>query len=79
MTEPSHRHRHRHRLVNHGASLAARPTLRCPWRARIYVGGKHLSLGYYATREEAKRAHADAVKERLGEQFLKAEGRRENP
>jgi hypothetical protein len=71
MTEP----RHCHRLVNHGASLAARPTLRCPWRARIYIGGKDRHLGYFATREEAKAAHAAAVKAHLGERYLKSEAR----
>ena len=64
-------HRHRHRLVNHGASLASRPTLLRRWRARIYIGGKDVHLGYFATREEAKAAHAEAVRERLGERYLK--------
>jgi hypothetical protein len=59
----------RSRLVN-GASLAGWSKSK-PWRARIYIAGRHISLGYYATREEAKAAHAEAVRERLGERYLK--------
>jgi hypothetical protein len=65
----------RSRLPIHGASLASLPTLRRPWRARIYVRGKQLHLGYYETPELAREAYADAVKERLGETYLKAEAR----
>jgi hypothetical protein len=68
---PVTEHRHRHRLVSHGASLASWTRLCRPWRARIYIAGRHISLGYYATREEAKAAHAEAVRERLGERYLK--------
>jgi hypothetical protein len=60
----------RPRLADHGASLA-RWTMHRPWRARVYVGGKDLHLGYFATREEAKAAHAAAVKAYLGEKFLR--------
>jgi hypothetical protein len=62
----------RSRLPIHGASLAPWAK-RKPWRARVYLGGKHLSLGYYATQEEARAAHAAAVKRHLGETFLKGE------
>jgi hypothetical protein len=59
------------RRAGQGASLV--PDVMCrPWRGRIYVGGKAIHLGYFATAEEARAAHAAAVKERLGEQFLKA-------
>jgi hypothetical protein len=49
------------RLPIHGASLADWSKSK-PWRARIYVGGKERSLGYFATREEAHQAHADAAR-----------------
>jgi hypothetical protein len=45
----------RHRLPIHGASLAVRNKRR-PWRARIYVNGKHVSLGYFVSPEEAQAA-----------------------
>ena len=64
--------RHRHRLPTHGASLATWAKTR-PWRARIYFGGKERSLGYFATKEEAREAHADAARH-LGLR-LKAEDR----
>jgi hypothetical protein len=60
----------RHRLPSQGASLAAWSKKR-PWRARVYLAGKERSLGYFATREEARAAHAAAVKQHLGETFLK--------
>jgi hypothetical protein len=63
----------RPRLPTHGASLAAWAKRR-PWRARVYLGGKHLSLGYFATREEARAAHAAAVKAHLGERYLRGHG-----
>jgi hypothetical protein len=63
----------RPRSALHGGSLA--PWVKCrPWRARIYVNGKHLSLGYYITAEEARAAHAAAVRAHLGQAYLKAEG-----
>jgi hypothetical protein len=61
----------RPRLADHGASLASWAKKR-PWRARIYVAGRHVSLGYFATQEEARAAHADAVRRHLGEEFLEA-------
>ena len=51
----------RPRLPDRGASLSSWAKRR-PWRARIYVGGKHLSLGYYATQTEARAAHKAAAK-----------------
>jgi hypothetical protein len=60
----------RSRLPIHGASLAVWAKRR-PWRARVYLGGKDLHLGYFATREEARAAHTAAVKAHLGETFLK--------
>jgi hypothetical protein len=60
----------RPRSALHGGSLAPWARRR-PWRARIYVNGKHLSLGYYIPAEEARAAHAEAVRVRLGERFLK--------
>jgi hypothetical protein len=60
----------RPRLPVHGASLASW-CKRKPWRARVYLGGKHVSLGYYATREAAQAAHANAVRAHLGEQYLR--------
>jgi hypothetical protein len=60
----------RPRLPIHGASLASW-CKRKPWRARVYLGGRQRSLGYFSTREEARAAHTAAVKAHLGEQFLK--------
>jgi hypothetical protein len=60
----------RPRQPDRGASFVPGALPR-PWRARVYLGGRHISLGYYATREEARAAHAIAVKQHLGEQFLK--------
>jgi hypothetical protein len=54
----------------HGASLAAWSKRR-PWRARVYIAGEERSLGYFATKEEARAAHAEAVKRHLGEAYLK--------
>lgn len=34
----------------------------CPWRARIQVHGKTVWLGYYATAEQAARAHDNAAR-----------------
>jgi hypothetical protein len=62
------------RLTAHGASLAVCTALRRPWRALIYLNGKDRHLGYFATKHEALAAHADAVREHLGEQYL--EGRK---
>jgi hypothetical protein len=63
----------RPRLADRGASLAPWVKGR-PWRARIYIAGKDTHLGYFASSGEACAAHADAVKEHLGEQFLKSRG-----
>lgn len=37
------------------------------WRARIGVSGKHVTIGYYATKEEARVAYADANRKYFGE------------
>ena len=58
------------RLTAHGASLAANTALRKPWRSWLYLNGKDLHLGYYASKAEALEAHADAVREHLGEEYL---------
>ena len=63
---------HRPRLSIHGASLATWAKTR-PWRARIYYAGRERSLGYFATKEEARAAHADAARH-LGIK-LKSEGK----
>jgi hypothetical protein len=63
----------RPRLPDSGASLAVWSKRR-PWRARIYFDGKERSLGYFATREEARAAHAQAVRAHLGEVYLKGHG-----
>ena len=57
--------------MRHGASHATWAKRR-PWRVRIYIAGRHVSLGYYTTQEEAREAHAAAVKHHLGEAYLKA-------
>jgi hypothetical protein len=58
------------RCAGQGASLAACTALRRPWRALIYLDGRDRHLGYFATKHEALAAHADAVRENLGESFL---------
>jgi hypothetical protein len=57
------------RLTTHGASLA-HGTKRKRWRARAYIGGRDVHLGYFASQEEARAAHAAAVKAHLGEKYL---------
>jgi hypothetical protein len=64
----------RPRLATSGDSLAVWAKRR-PWRARIYLAGKERSLGYFASPEEARAAHAKAVQEHLGEAYLKAKAR----
>ena len=66
--------RHRRR-AEHGASQAAwagRPEWQA-WRARIWLAGRNVHLGYFASEEEAQAAHARAVKAYLGEAYLKLE------
>jgi hypothetical protein len=55
------------RLTTHGASLA-HWTKRKRWRARAYIGGRDVHLGYFESAELARAAHA--VKAHLGERFL---------
>jgi hypothetical protein len=43
----------RPRLADHGASLASWAKKR-QWRARVYLNGKHISVGYYGSAEEAR-------------------------
>jgi hypothetical protein len=62
----------RARLPTQGASFVPK-TKRRPWRSRIYLNGKHMSLGYYASPEAARQAHALAA-ERYGLR-VKAEDR----
>jgi hypothetical protein len=52
----------RQRSASQGASFAPQGKLRKRWRARIWVDGRRVSLGYFATKEEARAAHEDAVK-----------------
>jgi hypothetical protein len=59
------------RLADRGASHAAWAKKR-QWRSRVYLKGKHISLGYYSSAEEARQAHAAAVKAHLGEAYLKS-------
>jgi hypothetical protein len=66
---PVHRRRH-----SWGASLVPRAVEK-PWRARILISGKPCHLGYFKSRDEAVTAHAEAVKARLGERYLRAEAR----
>jgi hypothetical protein len=62
------------RLADAGASFAAHAKKK-RWRARIYLRGRQISLGYYDSPEAARQAHATAVKAHLGEAYLKSEGR----
>jgi hypothetical protein len=55
-----------------GGDLAPRCLSR-PWRARIFIAGRNVHLGYFSSAEEARAAHAEAVKACLGERYLKAE------
>jgi hypothetical protein len=52
----------RHRSVNAGASFAAHAKRKL-WRSRIYFDGRNHHLGYYKSAEEAKTAHAAAVRQ----------------
>jgi hypothetical protein len=52
----------RSRLPIHGASLATWAKRR-PWRARIYVRGRDVHLGYFASPELAREAYADAARQ----------------
>jgi hypothetical protein len=51
----------RHRLPSRGASFSSWAKKR-PWRARVYVRGRDVHLGYYGSREEAVEARAAAVR-----------------
>jgi hypothetical protein len=63
----------RPRSPGHGASLSvwAKRARWRKWRSRIYLDGRNVHLGYFDTLEQARAAHAAAVKAHLGEQFLK--------
>jgi hypothetical protein len=52
----------RHRSADQGASFAAHAK-RKSWRSRIYVNGKDRQLGYFATPELARAAHAAAARQ----------------
>lgn len=53
----------RHRSPSQGASFSTWAKRR-PWRARVYVRGRDVHLGYYyGSREEAIEARADAVRQ----------------
>jgi hypothetical protein len=60
----------RYRSANQGASFSAWAKKQ-PWRARVYVRGKNIQVGYFTTREEALEARADAVRRHLGDGLLK--------
>jgi hypothetical protein len=62
----------RARSINQGASRATWSKKR-QWRARLWVDGRELSLGYHSTPEAARQAHAAAVKAHLGEAYLRSE------
>jgi hypothetical protein len=66
----------RARGLSHERSSPPRwPGRERPWRGRVYLNGRVVHLGYFGTEQEAKAAHADAVKEHLGDRFLKTEDR----
>jgi hypothetical protein len=52
----------RHRSPSQGASFSTWAK-RKPWRARVYVRGRDVHLGYFGSREEAIEARADAVRQ----------------
>jgi hypothetical protein len=52
----------RHRSADPGASFAAHAKRKL-WRSRIHVNGRDHHLGYYASPEEARRAHAAAAEQ----------------
>jgi hypothetical protein len=52
----------RHRLPSQGASFSTWAKRR-PWRARVYVQGRDVHLGYFGSREEAIEARADALRQ----------------
>jgi len=49
-------------FANQGASLAIHAKRR-PWRARVFVRGRDVHLGYFSSREAAIEARADAVRQ----------------
>jgi hypothetical protein len=55
------------------ASWASRPLWRA-WRARIWLSGRNVHLGYFPTPEAAKDAYAEAVRARLGDAYLMEHG-----
>jgi hypothetical protein len=57
------------RLTANGATFVC-ARLRKPWRSQIYFDGNNHQIGYFSTAEQARSAHADAVREHLGEQYL---------
>jgi hypothetical protein len=62
----------RHRSPSQGASFSTWAK-RKPWRARVYVRGRDVHLGYYGSREEAVEARVDA------ESILRAQAREPAP
>jgi hypothetical protein len=62
--------------ASHGASHAAwaKRAKWSKWRSRIYLDGENVHLGYFDTPEQARAAHAAAVKAHLGERYLKSGG-----
>jgi hypothetical protein len=58
------------RQAGRGASFVTH-VQRKPWRARVYLDGKEVSLGYFGSLEAAQAAHAAAIKARLGDDYLR--------
>jgi hypothetical protein len=54
------------------AAWSARPKWGA-WRARIFVGGRNVHLGYYSSKEEAEAAYAMGVRNYLGAAYLRVE------
>jgi hypothetical protein len=50
------------RFAGQGASWAPQGK-RKPWRARIWIDGKDVQIGYFATKAEAHAAYAAAAKQ----------------
>jgi hypothetical protein len=58
-----------------GASLVAAKLYK-PWRSRVLLDGRICHLGYFETAELAREAYAEAIKARLGEQYLQSDAER---
>jgi hypothetical protein len=65
------------RLAGQGATRAAwsKRSKWQAWRSRVFIDGRNIHLGYFATKEAALDARDEAVRGWLGDGYLKLEDR----